>query len=120
MSRSFPAQGNWLSCPLFASFARISSHPFCSNLDVAPLIARATMIAIHRSFAMATATTPVRTDYRNEWFEIEDATYLNLAAQCPMPKVAHRAVQSAIEWKKYPHRISDAAYFEVPICIRVC
>jgi selenocysteine lyase/cysteine desulfurase len=67
---------------------------------------------------MATATTSPITDYRQEWFEIEDATYLNLAAQCPMPKVAHRAVQTAIEWKKFPHRIADSAYFEVPNRIR--
>ena len=67
---------------------------------------------------MATATTSLRTDYRQEWFEIEDVTYLNLAAQSPMPKVAHRAVQTAIEWKKFPHRITDAAYFEVPNRIR--
>ena len=67
---------------------------------------------------MATATTPLHTDYRQEWFEIEDATYLNLAAQSPMPKVAHRAVQAAIEWKKNPHHIPDSAYFEVPNRIR--
>ena len=67
---------------------------------------------------MATATSSLITDYRQEWFEIEDATYLNLAAQAPMPKSAHRAVQIAIEWKKFPHRITDAAYFEVPNRIR--
>ncbi len=67
---------------------------------------------------MATATTSRVTDYRQEWFEIEDATYLNLAAQSPMPKVSHRAVQTAIEWKKFPHRIADSAYFEVPNRIR--
>src|ERR1700681_5038218 len=67
---------------------------------------------------MATATTSPTTDYRHEWFEIEDATYLNFAAQSAMPKVAHRAVQTAIEWKKFPHRITDAAYFDVPNRIR--
>jgi cysteine desulfurase / selenocysteine lyase len=67
---------------------------------------------------MATATANPVTDYRQEWFEIEDATYLNLAAQSPMPKAAHRAVQTAIEWKKFPHRITDSAYFEVPDRIR--
>jgi cysteine desulfurase / selenocysteine lyase len=67
---------------------------------------------------MATATSSPITDYRQEWFEIEDATYLNLAAQSPMPKVAHRAVQAAIEWKKNPHHIPDSAYFEVPNRIR--
>ncbi len=68
--------------------------------------------------SMATATTSLHTDWRQEWFEIEDATYLNLAAQSPMPKAAHRAVQTAIEWKKFPHRILDSAYFEVPNRIR--
>jgi selenocysteine lyase/cysteine desulfurase len=67
---------------------------------------------------MAIATASPVTDYRQEWFEIEDATYLNLAAQSPMPKVAHRAVQTAIEWKKFPHHITDSAYFEVPNRIR--
>jgi hypothetical protein len=46
---------------------------------------------------MATATTSQITDWHQEWFEIEDAIYLNLAGQSPMPKVAHRAVQTAIE-----------------------
>jgi selenocysteine lyase/cysteine desulfurase len=67
---------------------------------------------------MATATASPITGYRQEWFEIEDAIYLNLAGQSPMPKVAHRAVQTAIEWKKFPHRIADSAYFEIPNRIR--
>ena len=67
---------------------------------------------------MATATSSPVTDYRHEWFDIEDATYLNLAAQSPMPKVAHRAVQTALEWKKNPHHMPDSAYFEVPNRIR--
>jgi selenocysteine lyase/cysteine desulfurase len=65
-----------------------------------------------------TATTLPRSDWRQEWFEIEDATYLNLAGQSPMPKVAVRAVQAAIEWKKFPHRIPDSAFFDVPNRIR--
>src|SRR5712675_1558261 len=67
---------------------------------------------------MATATSFPVTDYRHEWFDIEGATYLNLAAQSPMPKVAHRAVQAALEWKKNPHHMPDSAYFEVPNRIR--
>ena len=63
---------------------------------------------------MATATTPARTDWRQEWFEIEDATYLNFAGQSALPKVAVRAVQTALEWKKFPHRLPDSAYFDVP------
>ncbi|MGC1613819.1 MAG: aminotransferase class V-fold PLP-dependent enzyme [Candidatus Acidiferrum sp.] len=67
---------------------------------------------------MATPSTPVRTDWRQEWFEFEDATYLNLAGQSPMPKVSLRALQAAQEWKKFPHRKPDATFFEVPNRIR--
>jgi selenocysteine lyase/cysteine desulfurase len=67
---------------------------------------------------MATATTSPITDYRQEWFEIEDATYLNAASQAPMPKVSHRAVQAALEWKKNPHHMPDSAHFDVPNRIR--
>ena len=68
---------------------------------------------------MATATsTSLTTDWRQEWFEIEGVTYLNAAGNAPMPKVALRAVQNAIELKKYPQRIADALYFDVPSRIR--
>jgi cysteine desulfurase / selenocysteine lyase len=67
---------------------------------------------------MATATTLPRSDWRQEWFDNEDATYLNLAAQSPMPKVAVRAVQAAIEWKKFPQRIPDTAFLDVPNRLR--
>jgi cysteine desulfurase / selenocysteine lyase len=67
---------------------------------------------------VTTAAAPVHTDWRQEWFEIEDATYLNLAGQSPMPKVAHRAVHAALELKKYPHHIPDSAFFDVPNRIR--
>jgi cysteine desulfurase/selenocysteine lyase len=67
---------------------------------------------------MATTVAPVRTDWRKEWFEIEDAAYLNTAGQSALPKVALRAAQNALEWKKFPHRMPDAAYFEIPNRIR--
>jgi cysteine desulfurase/selenocysteine lyase len=67
---------------------------------------------------MATPATFLRTDWRQEWFEIEDATYLNAAGQGPMPKVSLRAVQTALDWKKFPHKLPDSAYFEVPNRIR--
>jgi cysteine desulfurase / selenocysteine lyase len=67
---------------------------------------------------MATTTTAPQTDWRQEWFEIEDATYLNLAGQAPMPKVSIRATQSALEVKKYPYLKPDSTYFEVPNRIR--
>jgi len=63
---------------------------------------------------VATTVTSTQTDWRQEWFEIEDATYLNLASESPMPKVSIRAVQAALEAKKNPHHKSDATFFEVP------
>jgi cysteine desulfurase / selenocysteine lyase len=60
-----------------------------------------------------TAISP-QTDWRQEWFEIEDATYLNLASESPMPKVSIRAVQAALEAKKNPHQKPDSTFFEVP------
>ena len=70
---------------------------------------------------MATATTSPSTaaiDWRQEWHEFDNATYLNLAGQSPVPKAAIRAIQSAIEWKKFPHNIPDFAYFDTPNRVR--
>lgn len=57
-------------------------------------------------------------DWRQEWFEFEEAAYLNTAAQAAMPKVAVRAALAAIEWKKFPHRMPDSAYHEIPSRVR--
>lgn len=67
---------------------------------------------------MATAAFPTRTDWREEWFEFEDAIYLNLAGQSPMPKVALRAVQAALVDKRHPHHRPDSAFYEIPNRIR--
>ena len=73
------------------------------------------------------ATTPIaktpisavtHADWREHWFENEEAIYLNLAAQSPMPKVSFRAVQASLEWKKFPQRIPDTAFFDAPDRIR--
>jgi selenocysteine lyase/cysteine desulfurase len=58
------------------------------------------------------------TDWRKEWFEIEDATYLNTAAHAAMPRVALRAVQTSIEANKFPHHVDDAVFFEASVRIR--
>lgn len=57
-------------------------------------------------------------DWRNEWFEFEDATYLNAAGQAPLPKVSLRAAQAALEWKKFPHHMPEGVYFDLPNSIR--
>jgi cysteine desulfurase/selenocysteine lyase len=67
---------------------------------------------------VSTSAISPQIDWRQEWFEIEDATYLNLAGQSPMPKVSIRAVQAALEAKKYPHHKPDSTFFEVPHRIR--
>lgn len=67
---------------------------------------------------MATATTSAHTDWRQEWFEFEDATYLNVSGQSPMPRVSIRAAQAALEAKKYPHHKPDSTFFDVPNRIR--
>jgi len=64
------------------------------------------------------ATTRTTADWREEWFEIEDATYLNTAAHAALPRVALRAVQASLEANKFPHHVDDAVFFEAPIRIR--
>lgn len=67
---------------------------------------------------MSTTAISPQIDWRQEWFEIEDATYLNLASESPMPKVSLRAVQAALEAKKFPHHKPDSTFFEVPNRLR--
>src|SRR3984957_15759875 len=66
---------------------------------------------------MAT-TKPVIDNWKKEWFEIEDAVYLNTANHAAMPRVSLRAVQGSLEAKKFPHHVDDSAFFEVPIRLR--
>ena len=66
---------------------------------------------------MATDQTAV-SDWRKEWFEIEDATYLNTAAHAAMPRVSLHAVQVSLEAKRFPHHINDSVWFEAPNRIR--
>ena len=63
-------------------------------------------------------TTQVVTKWKKEWFEIEDATYLNTAAHTVMPRVSIRAVDHALEAKKFPHRVDESVWFEAPVRIR--
>jgi selenocysteine lyase/cysteine desulfurase len=62
--------------------------------------------------------TEARTDWRNEWFEFEDAVYLNAAAIGPLPRVSVRAVQQALEWEKFPHKLPEGAHFAQPNRVR--
>jgi cysteine desulfurase / selenocysteine lyase len=62
--------------------------------------------------------TDARTEWRNEWFEFDDAVYLNAAAIGPLPRVAIRAVQQALEWQKFPNRLPEGAHFALPNRVR--
>lgn len=68
--------------------------------------------------ATASAASAGQTDWRKEFFEFEDATYLNLAGQSPLPRVAVRALDRARDWKKLPHNIPDEAFFGLPNRVR--
>src|SRR5215472_10724738 len=62
--------------------------------------------------------TQAVTNWKKEWFDIEDATYLNTAAHTVMPRVSIRAVERSLEAKKFPHRVDDSLWFEAPVRIR--
>src|SRR5260370_30148088 len=74
--------------------------------------------SFRKGVTVSTTGISPQTEWRQEWFEIEDATYLNLASESPMPKVSIRAVQAALEAKKNPHHKADSTFFEVPNRIR--
>src|SRR6204780_3016661 len=72
----------------------------------------------HQSKGANMTTTQLVTDWKREWFDIEDAAYLNTANHAAMPCVSLRAVQASLEAKKFPHHVDDSAFFEVPIRLR--
>lgn len=59
-----------------------------------------------------------KTDWRSEWFEFDDVAYMNTAGQAALPRVSIRATQSAIEWKKYPHKMPDETMIALPGRVR--
>jgi selenocysteine lyase/cysteine desulfurase len=56
--------------------------------------------------------------WREAWFDFGDAAYLNVSAQGPLPRVSIRSAQQALEWKKFPHLLPEAAYFGLPDRVR--
>jgi selenocysteine lyase/cysteine desulfurase len=57
-------------------------------------------------------------DWKNEWFPIEDATYLNFAAHAVIPRVALNAVQASVAAKRRPHIVDDRSFFFVAANLR--
>ena len=46
-------------------------------------------------------------DWKNEWFPIDDVTYLNFAAHAAIPRVALNALQLSVAAKMRPHIVGD-------------
>lgn len=63
-------------------------------------------------------TTRQSNDWKNEWFPIEDATYLNFAAHAAIPRVALNAVQASVAAKRRPHLVDDRSFFFVAANLR--
>src|ERR1700726_2525204 len=57
-------------------------------------------------------------DWKNEWFPIDDATYLNFAAHAAIPRVALNAVQLSVAAKMRPHIVDDRSFFSVAVSLR--
>jgi selenocysteine lyase/cysteine desulfurase len=56
--------------------------------------------------------------WENEWFPIEDATYLNFAAHAAIPRVALNAVEASVAAKRGPHIVDDQSFFSVARSLR--
>lgn len=57
-------------------------------------------------------------EWRQAWYANEDAIYLNAAGQAPMPRVSPDAVQATLEWKKFPHTVTDQRELDLPKRVR--
>jgi cysteine desulfurase/selenocysteine lyase len=57
-------------------------------------------------------------DWKNEWFPIDDVTYLNFAAHAAIPRVALNAVQASVAAKMRPHIVDDLSFFSVATSLR--
>ncbi len=57
------------------------------------------------------ANLSVHTAWRDHWAPIDDAVYLNTAAQGALPTTSYDAVQKALTVKRSPHLSPDAEYF---------
>jgi len=64
------------------------------------------------------STTNPKKDWHNDFFDFENAIYLNLAGQAPIPRVSAKALEKAATWKKLPHHIPDEQFFQLPNHVR--
>lgn len=57
-------------------------------------------------------------DYRSEFFDFGNATYLDVAGQGPLPRAASQAIRRAVEWKELPHKVSPTVFASLPDHVR--
>jgi selenocysteine lyase/cysteine desulfurase len=57
-------------------------------------------------------------DYQNEFSEFGSVTYLDVAAQGPLPRASAQALRKAVEWKEQPQRMPSDVYFGLPDRVR--
>ncbi len=67
---------------------------------------------------MGSVADAVTQDWRESFFDFEDCVYMNTATQGAIPRVAARAIESALEWKKLPYQINESIYFSLPKRVR--
>src|SRR5208283_5041550 len=57
-------------------------------------------------------------EWQQAWHTNDDIVYLNAAGQAPMPRVSLEAVQASVEWKKFPHTLTDQQELDLPKRVR--
>jgi cysteine desulfurase/selenocysteine lyase len=57
-------------------------------------------------------------DYKGEFAEFGNVTYLDVAAQGPLPRASAQALRRAVEWKEQPQKIPADMYFGLPDRVR--
>ena len=57
-------------------------------------------------------------DYRKEFEDFEGVAYMDAATMSPLPLASARAAQTAVEWKKLPHRMPQSLFFDLPDRVR--
>jgi selenocysteine lyase/cysteine desulfurase len=64
------------------------------------------------------ATAVATIDWRSEFSEFDDVTYLAMANHGPLPRVSLKALEASLELKRHPYKIEESLYFELPARVR--
>ena len=61
---------------------------------------------------------PAAIDWRSEFYEFDDVTYLAIANHGPLPRVSLKALEASLELKRHPYKIEEPIYFDLPARVR--